>query len=186
MPTLLTALASALLLAALVTESTQRFWPDSYVALLVITFAALLVNGLFNARLKSSPASTNKPSKDRASERSGSSQRRGNTDKRGANKNANRGARADKPARERETGDQSAEIAPRGPQETGTVKWFNRSKGYGFIIRDNGDEVFVHQRSIVNTGDRKQRPMLRDGQKVSFVVAHLDKGAQAEQVNALD
>ncbi|MCR9258948.1 MAG: cold shock domain-containing protein [Pseudomonadaceae bacterium] len=66
------------------------------------------------------------------------------------------------------------------------MKWFNRSKGYGFIVRENGEEIFVHQRSIASAGDRNQRPVLNDGQQVSFVVSHQEKGAQAEQVKTLD
>jgi len=196
MPTLLIALASALLLAALVTETAQRFWPDSYIALLAITFVALLINGLFNARLRPAAKSEARPARGDNANRSDPKQRRGNNNranaKRGGgnkSRNARDGSRdnsRDKPSRDRAPRDKPAENAPRGPQESGTVKWFNRSKGYGFIIRDNGEEVFVHQRSIVNSGDRNQRPVLRDGQKVSFEVAHLEKGAQAEQVSPLD
>lgn len=66
-------------------------------------------------------------------------------------------------------------------RETGTVKWFNRSKGFGFIIRDNGGEIFVHYRSIrARPGER--RPGLRDGQTVSFVAVEGGKGWQAEDV----
>ena len=65
-----------------------------------------------------------------------------------------------------------------GDRETGTVKWFNVSKGFGFIIREDGEEIFVHFRSIRGEGRRS----LRDGQKVSFVVAQSDKGPQAEDV----
>lgn len=68
------------------------------------------------------------------------------------------------------------------PRETGTVKWFNGSKGFGFIIRDNGEEIFVHYRSIRGEGRRS----LRDGQAVSFQVEQTDKGPQAEDVEGLD
>lgn len=64
-------------------------------------------------------------------------------------------------------------------KETGSVKWFNASKGFGFITRANGDEIFVHFRSIV--GQRS----LRDGQKVEFAVISGSKGLQAEDVIAL-
>lgn len=75
----------------------------------------------------------------------------------------------------------SPEIPPDAERETGTVKWFNRSKGFGFIIRDNGGEIFVHYRSIrFQGGDR--RPGLRDGQNVSFVAVESPKGWQAEDV----
>jgi CspA family cold shock protein len=63
----------------------------------------------------------------------------------------------------------------------GLVKWFNVSKGFGFITQDNGEEIFVHFRSIRGEGRRG----LRDGQEVTFVVADSDKGPQAEDVEGL-
>lgn len=63
-------------------------------------------------------------------------------------------------------------------RERGTVKWFNVSKGFGFIVKDDGEEIFVHFRSIRGEGRRG----LRDGQSVNFVVAQSDKGPQAEDV----
>ncbi|KTC70243.1 cold shock protein [Legionella quinlivanii] len=67
--------------------------------------------------------------------------------------------------------------------ETGSVKWFNDDKGYGFISRDNGqDDVFVHFRSIVGTSGRKT---LHEGQRVKFLVTKGPKGLQAEEVTAV-
>ena len=66
-------------------------------------------------------------------------------------------------------------------RENGTVKWFNVTKGFGFVIRESGEEIFVHFRSIRGEGRRG----LRDGQAVSFVVAETDKGPQAEDVEPL-
>jgi CspA family cold shock protein len=63
-------------------------------------------------------------------------------------------------------------------REVGTVKWFNANKGFGFITRDNGDDVFVHFRSIRGEGHR----VLKDGQRVNFLVSRGDKGLQAEDV----
>lgn len=63
-------------------------------------------------------------------------------------------------------------------REIGTVKWFNASKGFGFITRDSGDDVFVHFRSIRGEGHR----VLHDGQRVEFFVSQGDKGLQAEDV----
>ena len=63
-------------------------------------------------------------------------------------------------------------------RETGNVKWFNASKGFGFITRDSGDDVFVHFRSIRGSGHR----VLRDGQRVDFIVSEGEKGPQAEDV----
>ena len=63
-------------------------------------------------------------------------------------------------------------------RETGTVKWFNTSKGFGFITRENGDDVFVHFRSIRGQGHRT----LIEGQKVEFTITEGEKGLQAEDV----
>ena len=63
-------------------------------------------------------------------------------------------------------------------KETGTVKWFNAAKGYGFIQRDNGEDVFVHHSAIQAEGYRS----LDEGARVSFVVTTGPKGLQADQV----
>lgn len=63
-------------------------------------------------------------------------------------------------------------------RELGEVKWFNASKGFGFITRDSGDDVFVHFRSIRGDGHR----VLKDGQRVEFAVTESEKGLQAEDV----
>ncbi len=63
-------------------------------------------------------------------------------------------------------------------RQTGTVKWFNEAKGFGFITQSNGPDLFVHFRSIEGTGFRT----LAEGQEVSFVVVEGQKGPQADQV----
>ncbi len=63
-------------------------------------------------------------------------------------------------------------------QQTGTVKWFNESKGFGFIQRANGSDLFVHFRSIQGTGFKT----LAEGQAVSFTEVQGQKGPQAENV----
>ncbi|WP_319004534.1 cold shock domain-containing protein [Pseudomonas sp. BT-42-2] len=68
-----------------------------------------------------------------------------------------------------------------GKRDTGTVKWFNTSKGFGFISRDSGDDIFVHFRAIRGEGHR----VLVEGQRVEFSVMHRDKGLQAEDVIAV-
>jgi cold shock protein len=65
-------------------------------------------------------------------------------------------------------------------QQMGTVKWFNDEKGYGFISRDNGPDVFVHFRAIMSNGPGRRS--LHEGQKVQFKIVQGQKGLQAENV----
>lgn len=64
---------------------------------------------------------------------------------------------------------------------SGTVKWFNESKGYGFIAQENGPDVFAHFSAIQGEGFKT----LKEGQKVEFIVGQGQKGPQAEQIVAL-
>lgn len=63
-------------------------------------------------------------------------------------------------------------------RETGTVKWFNDAKGFGFISRESGEDVFVHFRAIQVQGFKT----LKEGQKVTFTVVEGQKGLQADAV----
>lgn len=63
----------------------------------------------------------------------------------------------------------------------GTVKWFNANKGYGFIAREGGEDVFVHHSEIQSTGYRS----LHENQRVEFTIKHGPKGLQASNVVAL-
>jgi len=65
-------------------------------------------------------------------------------------------------------------------RETGTVKWFDNAKGYGFIQRPQGEDVFVHYRSIRGEGFKT----LQEGQQVEFNIVQGQKGLQAEDVAA--
>jgi len=199
MRTLLIAAASALFFAAIVTELSMRLWPDDYIALLVSAFIALFVSGTLNLKLAGLLGAARQNARPQRSDRS----QRG---KRPAQNREPRGRGRDKEANGRhksgddrqqstdgrqQSGDgrkprpRSAEPPPPdGPRETGTVKWFNRNKGFGFVIRESGQEIFVHQRSIrmIEEGDNRRRPNLKDGQSVTFVVAEREKGLQAEDV----
>lgn len=66
-------------------------------------------------------------------------------------------------------------------REIGTVKWFNNSKGYGFIQRDQGGDVFVHYRAVRGEGYRT----LEEGMRVEFTVTQGQKGLQAEDVSVV-
>jgi CspA family cold shock protein len=66
-------------------------------------------------------------------------------------------------------------------RERGTVKWFNNDKGFGFIQREHGDDVFVHFRAIRSDGYRT----LAEGQLVEFTVTQGQKGPQAEDVTVV-
>lgn len=63
-------------------------------------------------------------------------------------------------------------------RQTGKMKWFSSSKGYGFIEQDDSEDIFVHYRSKIGKGYRS----LKDGQIVKFDLAKGDKGFQAENV----
>ena len=67
-------------------------------------------------------------------------------------------------------------------REQGVVKWFNDSKGFGFIQRESGEDIFVHFRAIQGEGYRS----LQDGQKVEFKVVEGQKGLQAEEVTKVE
>ena len=67
--------------------------------------------------------------------------------------------------------------------ETGTVKWFNNDKGYGFIKRETGEDVFVHHTAITNQSGYRT---LNEGERVEFDVKQGPKGLQAENVKRLE
>ncbi len=211
MKNFITALASALLVAIIITSLYTLVFASAEpnpLALFFLSFLGLAAVALFNVRqsaLRSGIAAATTPEKSRTQQsgnRSGSSR---DSSSRGG-RSRSRSERSAKPDRQdapsaggksasasagksaaasaatdSNRGPSQAAVIPDGPRETGTVKWFNRSKGFGFIIRDNGEEIFVHHRSIRNSDDTR-RSNLRDGQPVNYVVADHSKGQQAEDV----
>jgi CspA family cold shock protein len=67
------------------------------------------------------------------------------------------------------------------PQYTGVVQWFNNAKGFGFLGREDGPDVFVHYSAIQKDGYRG----LKEGEKVTFSIIQGDKGPQADNVTVV-
>jgi cold shock CspA family protein len=193
MRNLFIAAASAAFFAYLVAELSTRVWPGSNFALLTVAFIALFLSGLLNLKLAGllgNRAAASPAAAQPRPERQPSQQNRDRTPRRDREEPIRQAApRQARTTRNDNGGDSqhgysSEPAGSSAPREQGTVKWFNRTKGFGFVIRGNGDEIFVHQRSIrsIGEGDERRRPALRDGQAVSFYVAEREKGLQAEDV----
>ena len=185
--------ASAVLLAAITVELSTRLWPGNDIALLVIAALALLAQGYLSLRFAvPAPAQAGKSqdqnrAKSGGRNRSDRGEQAGRRDRKDGNNNKSSDTRVQKESTRPKRAEEHTEAqpAPSGDRETGTVKWFNRTKGFGFIVRESGEEIFVHQRSILSegSGDNRRRPALKDGQSVTFVVANREKGLQAEEVS---
>jgi CspA family cold shock protein len=72
----------------------------------------------------------------------------------------------------------ASKVSYMSDRQSGTVKWFNDAKGFGFITPESGDDLFVHFRAIQGTGFKS----LQEGQHVTFIVTKGQKGLQAEEV----
>lgn len=208
------AIASSVLLAAIVTGINLRFLADAPIVAFIVTTVAMFIVAVVNARTAlrtytnatgagtaaKAPAAKGSTGGNRGKQDAKDNTGSGNRSRRGgrgsgrddAGKGNNAG-RQDAPRGEAPRKD-AAKAAPigdapahegtpvTGEYETGEVKWFSRSKGFGFIVRPNGEEIFVHHRSVRAEGER--RPSLRDGEPVRYIVTDHDKGLQAEDVTA--
>ena len=159
MKPLIAAVLIAALLAVIAAEAYRWLLAGNHLALLAVVFVACLASALATMRL-----ADGRPRGRSRARRPARGQRRETARREGGRHESGR----------RES----------GPREGGTVKWFSRSKGFGFIIREDGDEIFVHHRSVRSGPDR--RGNLRDGQRVTFVAVERSKGWQAEDVAPAD
>ena len=85
-------------------------------------------------------------------------------------------------AEEAQEAEEAEEAQEAGAKVEGTVKWFSNPKGYGFISREGGEDVFVHYSAIQGSGFRS----LSAGERVEFVVKASDKGPRASEVRSLE
>lgn len=151
MKTFIVAGVVSVLFAAIATQVYSTLFDSDTLALLALTFVACAGTAVVTWRFGA-----------RAQPPRSTGRRRGRNDER-------------TPVRHRRPG------PPKGAKrESGSVKWFDRNKGFGFIVRQNGDEIFVHHRSIRRVGN--ERTGLDDGQDVSFVAVERQRGWQAEDV----
>ena len=158
MRTILIAVATSIFLAVAITEIATRLWPANNLALIGLIFIGLFLNSFLFANLEGRSSKGNKTRRQPKSK---------NQWKRYSRNNHNKARR----------------YKDNDLRETGTVKWFNRTKGYGFIVRQNGDEIFVHQRAIRQSDkNNRNRPVLHEGEQVTFLVTTRDKGIQADDV----
>ena len=152
MKTSIVAVVVSVLFAAIATQIYSILFASNTLALLVILFIACAATALVTVRfgLRQQPA---QPAERRGRDRE-----------------------------ERRTPVRHRRPAPPkdAKRESGTVKWFDRNKGFGFIVRQDGDEIFVHHRSIRRVGN--ERTGLDDGQAVSFFAVERQRGWQAEDV----
>ncbi len=176
MKKLLIATVVALFIAALTTDIFFRFFASAdgqtqqfFSLFVLLTLGILIANQVTAGASSASVSSTRteprkRPTRDERKPR-----------KRKPGKPATDKAKSTRSASEPST--------PTGPRETGSVKWFNRNKGFGFLVRENGEEIFVHFRAIRGSDESdSHRKTLRDGQDVTFVVVERDKGPQADDV----
>ncbi len=155
MKPIITTVVVAALLAVVATELYFRLLDGRYLVLMAMFFVVGAATAVTTARF-------------RARQPQGASPGRPATAERSPRK---------RPPRQRE---RRPSVPSDANRETGEVKWFDKTKGYGFVRRENGDEIFVHHRSIRRQGN--ERPSLEDGQSVGFVAVERERGWQAEDV----